>query len=277
MSNLINLATSGLNQFIATAKAATTIVANIKSIASSVTGLLNGDVKNLGDFYMNSGNSSKSSAGNLLSAAEARNQGVYEFLSHFQKGVMKSNRFRAEFNLPSGVSGSAGIHAVNTNALSDQIKTQDIGFNSNSSINIKCHTATFPQRMIQTMDFRCNSVQFKVPYTTSYDAISLTFYADGNMDTREYFELWQSAIINFGNNTANFYKEYVSDIKLYTQNESGADTYGIIMFECYPMQISMFDMSYGTGSTPLSIQILFSFKSWIPLSNSNSNDYNRSF
>lgn len=270
MSNLISLATSGLNQFVSNVRAATSIVANVNSFVSGVSSL----VRDTGGMISSISNG-KSSAGNLLSAAEARDQGIYEFLSHFKKGVMKSNRFRAEFNLPSGVSQGAGSHSVNTNAMRGAIKSADMGFNAKQSINIKCHTATFPQRSIQTMDFRCNSVQFKVPYTASYDAIPLTFYADGNMDTREYFELWQSAIINFGNNTANFYKEYVSDIKLYVQNESGADTYGIILYECYPMQISMFDMSYGTGSTPLNIQVLFSFKSWLPLSNSNHNNFNR--
>lgn len=274
MSNLINLVTSGLNQFVSATSAITDMVANVKNTYSNLSSLAKGDFNNINISNVAS-TSGKSNAGNLLSAAEAQDQGIYEFISHFQKGVMKSTRFRVEFNLPIGVNQSSGSHAVNTNAMSGAIKKADVGFNAKSSINVKCHNVVFPQRMIQTMDFRCNSVQFKVPYTAAYDAISLTFYADGNMDTRAYFELWQSAIINFGNNTANFYKEYVSDIKIYTQNESGADTYGVIIYECFPMQISAVDMSYGTKSTPISIQVLFSFKSWLPLNNSNINSFNR--
>lgn len=269
MNNLVKLATSGLSQFTAFTSKATSLVANVKNTINNAKNLVN-------SFKSGGGNGIVHSyAGNLTKGADRPRDGIYEFLSHFKNGVMKSNRFRAEFNLPSGVSGKSGTHAVNTKAMASAIKSADTGFNSKSSINIKCHTATFPQRMLQTLEFRCNSVQFKVPYTASYDGISLTFFADGNMDTREYFELWQSAIINFGNNTANFYKEYVSDIKLYIQNEAGDDTYGIILYEAYPMQISMFDMSYGMRSTPLNIQVLFSFKSWLPLSNSNSSNYNR--
>ena len=275
MNNLVNLATSGLSQFSALTSKATSLVANVKTAINSLKG-----IKNLASSFMAGGSGNgltESFAGNLTKSADRPKDGIYEFLSNFKNGVMKSNRFRAEFNLPSGVGSGNGSHAVNKKAMSGAMKSADVGFNGTSSINIKCHTATFPQRMISTVDFRCNSVQFKVPYTASYDGVSLSFYADGNMDTREYFELWQSAIINFGNNTANFYKEYVSDIKLYIQNDAGDDTYGVILYECYPMQISMFDMGYGMGNTPLNIQILFSFKSWLPLSNSNSSDYNRTF
>lgn len=271
MNNLINLATSGLNQFVAYTSKATSIVANVASLISGF--------KNLTSSFLGGGNNGdglyQSFAGNLTKGADHPRDGIYEFLANFKNGVMKSNRFRVEFNLPTGVVG--GSVAVNVNAKSGAIKSANSSFNGKSSINIKCHTATFPQRILQTLDFRCNSVQFKVPYTASYDGVSLSFYADGNMDSREYFELWQSAIMNFGNNTANFYNEYVSDIKLYIQNDAGDDTYGIILYECFPMQISAFDTAYGMHGTPLSIQVLFSFKSWLPLSNSNSSNFNRTF
>ena len=88
-------------------------------------------------------------------------------------------------------------------------------------------------------------------------------------------ELWQSAVMNFGNNTINFYSEYISDVKLYVQNESGADVYGIILYECFPISIGMLDMSYASTNMPLNIQIMLSFKSWIPMSNSNADNFNR--
>jgi hypothetical protein len=95
------------------------------------------------------------------------------------------------------------------------------------------------------------------------------------MDTREYFELWQSCVINVGNNTMNFYNEYVSDIKLYLQNDMGADTYGVILYECYPSSISMIDVSYASRSTPMAVQVIIGYKAWIPLSNSNTSSFAR--
>ena len=51
--------------------------------------------------------------------------------------------------------------------------------------------------------------------------------------------------------------------------------YGIILYECFPISIGMLDMSYASTNMPLNIQIMLSFKSWIPMSNSNADNFNR--
>lgn len=286
--SLLSMATNGLNQF--ASRINNTVVKAVSTVNSIVSGVRNtiGAVNNLINIFNGGGISlgfggisfgaqgNKSSyAGNYRHAGNNQDGTIYDFLSHFKSGIMKSNRFRIEFTLPKGVSGSTGIYSVNSGAISSTIRSSESGFNGKGSINLKCHTASLPMRSLQTLDFKCNSTVFKVPYMTSYDPISLTFYADGNMDTREYFELWQSAVMNFGNNTINFYSEYISDVKLYVQNESGADVYGIILYECYPISIGMIDMSYASTNMPLNIQIMLSFKSWIPMSNSNADNFNR--
>lgn len=274
--SLINMAVSGLKTFASNIKntVVNTVSNAISSYSNAFNGLASAGAGLLGNYLTNkltSGSSgiSSSSAGNFRGKPTDVDNSVYDFLSHFKNGIMKSNRFRIEFSLPKGVSGSTGMHAVNSNARASAIRSVENGFNGNGSINIKCHTAQFPQRAINTLDFRSNSVNFKVPYMTSYDPISLSFYANGNLDSREYFELWQSCVMNFGNNTSNFYNEYVSDVKLYIQNEHGQDTYGIILYECFPIAISTFDMSYAMSNTALNVMIILSYKSWLPMSNTN--------
>ena len=292
--SLLSMATNGLNQFasrvnntvVQAVSAVNGIVSTVKNTIGAVNNLIGtfrgfGNNSSGGGFENNSsilfgsqGNKS-SYAGNYRQAGNSQDGTIFDFLSHFKSGIMKSNRFRIEFTLPKGVSGSTGMYSVNSGVKSAAMRSSESGFNGQGSINLKCHTASLPMRSLQTLDFKCNSTIFKVPYMTSYDPISLTFYADGNMDTREYFELWQSAVMNFGNNTINFYSEYISDVKLYVQNESGADVYGIILYECFPISIGMLDMSYASTNMPLNIQIMLSFKSWIPMSNSNADNFNR--
>lgn len=280
--SLINMAVSGLKTFATNVK--NTVVNTVSSAISSYASTFNnivgkgaGLLGNLLNSSLTSGSTDISStkAGNFRTGGEDVDNSIFDFLSHFKNGVMKSNRFRIEFNLPKGVAGSNGMHAVNSNANASAIKSIDKGFNANGSINIKCHTATFPQRSIQTLDFKSNSVTFKVPYMPTYEPINLTFYANGNMDSREYFELWQSCVMNFGNNTSNFYNEYVSDVKLYMQNEYGQDTYGVILYECYPISIGMIDMSYSMSNTALNVTVILSYKSWLPMSNTNAGHFNR--
>ena len=279
------MATNGLNQFasrvnntvVQAVSAVNGIVSTVKNTIGAVNNLIGafrGFGNNSSGLFGSQGNKS-SYAGNYRQAGNSQDGTIFDFLSHFKSGIMKSNRFRIEFTLPKGVSGSTGMYSVNSGVKSAAMRSSESGFNGQGSINLKCHTASLPMRSLQTLDFKCNSTIFKVPYMTSYDTISLTSYADCNMDTREYFELWQSAVMNFGNNTINFYSEYISDVKLYVQNESGADVYGIILYECFPISIGMLDMSYASTNMPLNIQIMLSFKSWIPMSNSNADNFNR--
>ncbi len=282
------MAASGLKSFASTVtnSVVNTVSNSISSYANGLTNMVNGAINSAGNLVNNllssklgSGSSGlfSSSAGNLNTKGNNRDNSIYDYMAHFKNGVMKSSRFRAEFNLPRGVSGGGSTHAVNTSALASKIKGVESTLNKNGSVNVKCNMATFPGRSLQTIDFKSNSVNFKMPWSTSYQPISLSFYADGNLDSREYFELWQSCVMNFGNNTMNFYNEYVSDVKLYLQNDSGADAYGIILYEAYPVNIGLMDISYGNSSTVLNVMISLSFKSWLPLSNSNSTAYNRSF
>lgn len=210
-------------------------------------------------------------AGNFTTGnANGGNNGnniVDEFLSHFKNGIIRSSRYRVEFKLPRGVSG--GGTAVNKEAQSGNMKKVEQALNSSGSINVKCHNAVFPGRAISGFEYRSNSVPFTVAQYTGYEPITFTFYADSNMDTRYYFELWQSAIMNFGNNTLNFYDEYTSDVKLYMQDLSGRDVYGVILYECYPSMVGQFDASYSAQHQALNIQITLRYKSWMPLSNSN--------
>lgn len=286
--SLLKMAASGLKSFASTVtnSVVNTVSNSISSYANGLTNMVNGAINSAGNLVNNllssklgSGSSGlfSSSAGNLNAKGNNRDNSIYDYMAHFKNGVMKSSRFRAEFNLPRGVSGGGSTHAVNTNALASKIKGVESTLNKNGSVNVKCNLATFPERSLQTIDFKSNSVNFKMPWSTSYQPISLSFYADGNLDSREYFELWQSCVMNFGNNTMNFYNEYVSDVKLYLQNDSGADAYGIILYEAYPVNIGLMDISYGNSSTVLNVMISLSFKSWLPLSNSNSTAYNRSF
>ena len=282
--SLLSMATSGLKSFVSNVKntVVATVAAGVAAYNSLMSGqLISGLLGNAGSSFIDGLSSGStgltgSDAGNYNAGGNKRDNSIYDYLTNFKSGIMKSSRFRAEFNLPKGVAGSSSMHSVNSNVKRAAIKTNGNSFNGNGSINVKCHTASFPARSIQTLEFRSNSVNFKVPYAINYEPISLMFYANANMDSREYFELWQAAVMNFGNNTANFYNEYTSDVKLYLQNDYGEDTYGIILYECFPLNINVLEISYATTNTPVNVMVTLAYKSWLPLTKGASqNRFNR--
>lgn len=194
---------------------------------------------------------------------------IWRFLSHFKSGFARSTRYRLEFSLPKGASGKLGsFNDVNQLSRTGQIQAAEQTYNRNGSIAIKAHTVTFPQRALSTFEILHNSAPFKIPYSSSYDPITISFYNDQNMDTRRYFDIWQAAIINFSNNTTNFYSEYTSDIRMYIQNDEGEDIYGILLVEAFPMGISIMDLSYSSTNQLLPSSVTFSYKYWLPMDSS---------
>lgn len=192
---------------------------------------------------------------------------AHEFLSKFRDGVASGNRYRVEFFLPKGVNLRSGQLGVNDDARVGQITSMQNYFNSKEQINIKCHTASFPERTLETYEYRVNSAPFRLPYSSSYAAASFTFMADGRFDTRDFFEVWQSAVINIGTNTLNFPDEYVSDVTIMALTRDGRDAYGVKLYEAWPASIGDTAMSYADSNSLAQITVGLEYKYWSPLFN----------
>lgn len=197
-----------------------------------------------------------------------RDHSVMGFLSHFKLGIAKPSRYRVEFNLPKGVNLAPGQIGVNEESTANNIRRMQNYFNSQGGIDIKCLNATFPQRSLLTSEHRQNSAPFRVPFSSTYDPVTFSFYADSTFDTREYFEIWQGAVVNFGTNTMNFYDEFVSDVRMFQLNDLGEDSYSVELFEAYPINVGIVDSSYAQANAFQTITVTMSFRSWKPANNS---------
>lgn len=183
-----------------------------------------------------------------------------KFLSHFKHGVMRPNKYLIKFNLPKGVSGSEPF--VDTKVRSGMIQANDMRYNLNGSINIKCHTASFPQRNLATSDRAQNSSVFRVPYTQVYDPVTFSFYADSRGDTRRYFDIWQNTVINVRSNTLNFYDEFTSNIEIWSLDEADNRAYGVRIEEAYPIAVGAMDISFGNSGTYQTITTTLQYRRW---------------
>lgn len=201
----------------------------------------------------------------------AANMGIMGFLAHFNKGISRPNKYRLEMVLPRGVPLAEGQIGVNSDARVGNISRLHQNFNAGGAINVKCHTMTFPQRSLLTQEHRQNSAPFRTPYSATYDPVTFSFYANAFMDTRDYFEIWQSAVINLGTNTMNFYDEYVADVKMVMLDDYGEDSYFVKLYEAYPLNIGIVDAGYSQNNAITTCTVTLAFKSWAPEFNQQSN------
>jgi len=184
------------------------------------------------------------------------------FLSAFTDGILKPNKYEVIFRLPAGVSTSTREKWQNPFGTSNALRSVEKLIGNSGSINIKCHTAMFPQRTLQSFDVKQNQAPFRAPFSASYDPVTFSFYADANVDTRDFFELWQNAAYNSSSNTMNFYKEYVSNIDMYTLDDAGRRRYGVTLFEAWPVSIGPMDVSYSQVDNFQNVMATFAYKRW---------------
>ncbi|WEM34530.1 baseplate wedge protein [Xanthomonas phage X1] len=198
------------------------------------------------------------------------NETLYmKFLSHFQRGVMRPNKYLIRFVLPEGVSGSADF--IDARVRRGRLQLEEARFNGIGSINIKCHTANFPQRNLVTSERAQNSSSFRVPYTQAYDPVTFSFYADADADTRRYFDLWQNTVINVRSNTLNFYNEFTANVEMWNLNEMDQPTYGVRLEEAYPIAVGAMDIAYGNSGTYQTVTTTLQYRRWVQIGSSADN------
>lgn len=204
----------------------------------------------------------------------ANDMGIHGFLASFRAGISRPNKYRVEFYLPPGVPIGEGEIGVNKDAINRNIRNIQSAFNRTGNVNIKCHTMTWPQRSLMTTQFRQNSAPFNTPYSANYDPITLSFYNDPSLDSRDYFEVWQSAVVNLGTNTMNFYEEYVSDVHMYMIDNYGNDTYKITLYDAWPMNLGIMDTSYSQSNAYTTSTVTLAYRTWSPELNNSTRDVN---
>jgi hypothetical protein len=125
-----------------------------------------------------------------------------------------------------------------------------------------CHSCSLPQRTLLTYDHKQLAAPYRVPYSQSYDPVTFSFYADTDYSTREYFDIWQNAAINIGSNTVNYYNEFTSDVRITTIDIEGNDAYFVDLYEAYPINIGVVDLSYSTMNAVQTVTVTLSYKYW---------------
>ena len=94
-----------------------------------------------------------------------------------------------------------------------------------SKMDLYCSKVSIPERQIQTGLYRqAGAAPFPFPQTTVYGAITTSFYCDGTMHIKNYFDAWQKLIHNDLTGNFNFWDEYTAEFDIHTRTtiSSGA-------------------------------------------------------
>lgn len=131
------------------------------------------------------------------------------------------------------------------------------------SIGILCYGCTLPQRSLKTYDLNQRGVPYRIPFSQEYSPVTFSFYATPEYNTRLFFEDWQHKVIaSYAMNVMGTYNRFVKEVKIQALGRAGDITYGVKLFEAYPLTIGDSDLNYGTNNTYQTVSVTLSYKYW---------------
>ncbi|SVD18791.1 uncharacterized protein METZ01_LOCUS371645, partial [marine metagenome] len=87
-----------------------------------------------------------------------------------------------------------------------------------SKLDLYCSKVSIPERNITAGLYRqAGAAPFPFPQATVYGSLTTTFYCDGTMHIKNYFDAWQKLIHNDLTGNFNFWDEYTAEFDVFTR------------------------------------------------------------
>ena len=84
-------------------------------------------------------------------------------------------------------------------------------------LNLFCNKVSIPEKSINFASMRHYGTHFAYPQSVSYGSMTTTFYCDGEMKIKNFFDAWQKLIYNDLTGNFNYYDEYISEFDIFTR------------------------------------------------------------
>jgi len=84
-------------------------------------------------------------------------------------------------------------------------------------MNLYCSKVSIPDKTIATTLPRTYGAPYAYPNAVQYGTLSTTFYCDGTMHIKNYFDAWHKLIYNDLTGNFNFYNEYTATFDVFTR------------------------------------------------------------
>ena len=88
---------------------------------------------------------------------------------------------------------------------------------SESKLNLYCSKVSIPDKTVTTALPRQYGAAYPWPTGVTYGTLTTTFYCDGTMHIKNYFDVWQKLIYNDLTGNFNFYNEYTSEFDVFAR------------------------------------------------------------
>jgi hypothetical protein len=173
---------------------------------------------------------------------------IDKFISQIKtRGLARTNRYRVDIPFPMG-----GMWGVDRDSA--EVTT------------LLCDSVQIPGVNIATIPSRFYGEVREMPYEKAFDAVTMTFFVDSNMQVKTAFDRWMASIVDPLNRTIGYYSDYTRDLEVHVENVDGSTPMTIKLFEAYPKTVGSVQLDSASRDV-MKLSVTWQYRYW--LSNSN--------
>jgi hypothetical protein len=125
-----------------------------------------------------------------------------------------------------------------------------------------CDSINLPGLNINTAQIRTFGEMREMPYEFNYDPIQVSFYVDGEMLVKDFFDRWINSIQRGETRSLNYYTHYICpQMQIFVEDLEDIKTYQVELYEVYPKTVSAIQMGYDQKDI-MKVQITLMYKYW---------------
>ena len=166
-------------------------------------------------------------------------------------GFAKGNRYNVTIDAPQALSGASGVL---------------------SKVPYLCEAVSLPTKGIASNAQDIYGPPREIPYRETFTEAALSFILDDAFTIKEFFDKWQTAIINpETGNVANYWTNFVGAIKISrlsndaTSFTDANSSYNIELREAYPSAVGEIALGHTQGNEILRLSVTFKYRKWMSL------------
>jgi len=151
---------------------------------------------------------------------------ISEFVGQLTAGFARTNRYSVEITLPQ--------------LIRDSIHISDV-----QRMQLLCDAIQLPGLNVNTTQIRTFGEVREMPYEFNYDAITLSFYVDGDMIVKDVFDKWIKSIQQGTSRNFNYYDSYTCpQMNIYVEDLEDQTVHRVTLYEAYPKTVNAVQLSY---------------------------------
>lgn len=180
---------------------------------------------------------------------------ISEFIANVAKrGLAAPNRFMVEITFP---------QQIRNPLTEDYFAKYNISQNDAFRVSMFCETTALPSKSIQALEDKEYGPVYKMPYEVSYGDLPMTFYVGTDMKEKYFFDAWQNMIINPNTHDMNYYREYVSSVRIFQLDQNEERTYSVELKNAWPISIGDMSLAQTDANTFHRIPVTFTYQKWV--------------